>query len=130
MNNIKFALTCFGDFKHASCFSKIVTSHGKNNCFHIPPKHLGIIGAGVIGLELGISVYSAALRGEAVPLALALLAWGVMAAAFLPILRLYRQPSLFALALPLAGLLYNLMTVDSALAYWRGRGGLRCPVGG
>ena len=51
------------------------------------------------------------------------LAWLLMTSAFLPILRLYAQPLVLALFLPIAGFLFSLMTVDSAIAYWRGRGG-------
>ena len=51
------------------------------------------------------------------------IAWALMLAAFVPILRLYGQSLLLAPLLPLAGLLYSLMTVDSAIAHWRGRGG-------
>jgi hopene-associated glycosyltransferase HpnB len=65
----------------------------------------------------------AALQGAPLPLALALVAWTLMAAAFLPTLRLYRMPSIYALALPAAGILYSLMTLDSAVAFWSGRGG-------
>ena len=43
--------------------------------------------------------------------------------AFLPILWLYKQSILLAPLLPLAGLMYSLMTIDSAIAHWRGRGG-------
>lgn len=52
-----------------------------------------------------------------------LLGWGVMAATYAPTLRLYRQPRLAALALPLAGVLYTAMTIDSALRHMRGGGG-------
>ena len=62
-------------------------------------------------------------HGAALPAALGLLAWAMMAGAFLPTLRLYRQPPALALLLPLAGALYAAMTLDSALAHWRGRGG-------
>ncbi len=50
-------------------------------------------------------------------------AWALMAAAFLPTLRLYRQPPWLAALLPVGALLYSLMTVDSAWRHWRGRGG-------
>jgi hopene-associated glycosyltransferase HpnB len=50
-------------------------------------------------------------------------AWALMAAAFLPTLRLYRQPPWLAALLPVSALLYSLMTVDSAWRHWRGRGG-------
>jgi len=52
---------------------------------------------------------------------MAALAWLLMAWSFRPTLALYGRPAPAAL-LPLAGLLYNLMTLDSALAYYRGRG--------
>ncbi len=54
---------------------------------------------------------------------LGLAAWAAMSIAFLPTLRLYRRPWALAPLLPLAGLLYSLMTVSSALRHWRGRGG-------
>ncbi len=50
-------------------------------------------------------------------------AWALMAAAFLPTLRLYRQPPWLAALLPVSALLYSLMTVDSAWRHWHGRGG-------
>ena len=66
---------------------------------------------------------AAALSGAMLPLGLSLLTWALMTLAFLPILRLYGKPLIYAPALPLAGLLYSLMTLDSAVAYWCGRGG-------
>lgn len=54
---------------------------------------------------------------------LGLAAWSALSFAFLPTLRLYRRPLALAPLLPLAGLLYSLMTVSSALRHWRGRGG-------
>lgn len=51
------------------------------------------------------------------------LAWGLMALAYAPTLRLYGVPRAHALALPLAAGLYTAMTVDSALRHSRGRGG-------
>jgi len=52
-----------------------------------------------------------------------LVAYGVMSAAYAPTVRLYRQPWWRALTLPLAGLLYTAMTVDSGRRHWRGTGG-------
>lgn len=49
--------------------------------------------------------------------------WALMALSFMPILRLYGQPVWFAPLLPLAGIMYTVMTVDSAIRHWRGRGG-------
>ena len=59
--------------------------------------------------------FPAALAGAA--------AWVLMAAAFVPTLRLYRQTPWLAALLPFAALLYSLMTLDSAWRHWRGRGG-------
>lgn len=53
--------------------------------------------------------------------AMAGLAWLVMALSYRPTLALYDRAAPAAV-LPLAGLLYNLMTLDSALAYYRGKG--------
>jgi hopene-associated glycosyltransferase HpnB len=49
-------------------------------------------------------------------------AWGLMAWSYQPTLRLYGLPASWGLTLPLAGLLYTAMTVDSALRHGRGRG--------
>ncbi|MCJ1676846.1 glycosyltransferase [Streptomyces sp. APSN-46.1] len=50
------------------------------------------------------------------------LAWLLMAGTYLPMLRYYRQPAALAPLLPLTALLYLLMTIDSALLHYRGRG--------
>ena len=55
---------------------------------------------------------------------LGLLAWGLMAIAFVPTLRLYGRSVLWGLALPAIALCYMLFTLDSALQYARGKGGL------
>jgi hopene-associated glycosyltransferase HpnB len=52
------------------------------------------------------------------------LAWLLMAASYAPMLRHYGRSPIEALLLPKAGLLYTLMTIDSARLYYR-RGGNR-----
>ena len=81
--------------------------------------------AGMALLYWGVPVIALAALLTGHPLALlgALGAWALMTLAFIPTLRLYRRSLAVAPALPLAGLLYSLMTLASALAYWRGRGG-------
>lgn len=49
-------------------------------------------------------------------------AWAVMSGTYLPMLRYYGQPLWAAPLLPLTALLYLLMTVDSAVQHYRGRG--------
>ena len=51
------------------------------------------------------------------------LAWLAMALAYAPTMRLYRRPPVETLGLPLAAVFYTAMTVDSAIAHARGRGG-------
>lgn len=62
-------------------------------------------------------------HGDGTAALLGLAAWLLMAVAMAPTERLYRQSRLWALTLPLAGLLYTLMTFDSARRHWQGRGG-------
>ncbi len=57
------------------------------------------------------------------PRLLGALAWLAMAAAFMPMLRLYRRSPLWGLALPLIAAFYTAFTLDSAIQHWRGRGG-------
>ncbi len=49
-------------------------------------------------------------------------AWLVMAGTYVPMLRYYRQPLWQAPLLPFTAFLYLLMTVDSAVQHYRGRG--------
>ena len=50
-------------------------------------------------------------------------AWLIMIITYAPTLRLYGLSWINGLALPLVALLYTAMTVGSAWAHWRGRGG-------
>ena len=61
--------------------------------------------------------------GNAPAAAAAALAWLFMASAFQPTLRLYARSPAWGLALPVIALVYVGLTVDSALAHARGRGG-------
>lgn len=47
----------------------------------------------------------------------------LMIGVYVPTVRLYRQPILAALFLPIAAALYTAMTIDSAWRHWRGVGG-------
>ena len=51
------------------------------------------------------------------------LAWAMMALALAPTLRLYGRPLAGGLALPAIAAAYVAFTIDSAMQYWRGRGG-------
>ena len=49
--------------------------------------------------------------------------WLLMAYAYLPTVRFYRLAPSWAICLPAIAFLYTLMTLDSAVRHWRGRGG-------
>lgn len=54
---------------------------------------------------------------------LGLTTWSLMTLAYSPTVRFYHLSPWYATALPLIALLYTLMTLDSALRHWQGRGG-------
>jgi hopene-associated glycosyltransferase HpnB len=66
------------------------------------------------------AVAAAAALGDTRLLAVGLLAWLAMSAAYWPVARLYRLPIVLVLTLPIAGALFLAMTWSSALSYWRG----------
>ncbi|MDP5018082.1 glycosyltransferase [Anabaena sp. UHCC 0187] len=47
----------------------------------------------------------------------------LMTSAYFPITRFYKCSPVFAFSLPIIAFLYTLMTIDSALRHWQGRGG-------
>jgi hypothetical protein len=58
-----------------------------------------------------------------VPALLGAAAWLLMVISYVPLLRLYRLSSLWALALPVAAVFYMGATFHSAWKYWSGHGG-------
>lgn len=52
------------------------------------------------------------------------LAWAAMVIAFQPMLRFYKLSPLWGIALPAIGVLYTAFTFDSAIQFWRGKGGM------
>ncbi|MEH2437234.1 MAG: glycosyltransferase [Nostoc sp.] len=52
-----------------------------------------------------------------------LLGWLLMTLAYYPTIRFYKCSPWFAFSLPAIAFLYTLMTLDSALRHWQGRGG-------
>jgi hopene-associated glycosyltransferase HpnB len=88
-----------------------------------------ILGLGVLflvppGLVVVAAAWSGAGAGWRTALAgLGAAAWIALAAAFLPTVRYFRLSPAWALTLPLGGILYGGMTVDSALRHARGRAG-------
>ena len=82
-----------------------------------------VAGMVVIYLIPPIVVVWGAVAGQGGPALLGAAAWLLMAAAYGPTLRFYGRSRIAAVLLPVAALLYTLMTIDSAALHRRGRGG-------
>ncbi len=65
---------------------------------------------------------AAILAGDTRVRALGLIAFTAMVITYVPTLWFYKRSPLWALALPITGTLYLLMTISSAVRYWRGSG--------
>lgn len=90
---------------------------------HSPPLLLGTVaGLALVYLVPPVAVIAGAAAGSAPVAVVGALAWAVMAGTYLPMLRYYRQPLWLAPLLPYTAFLYLLMTVDSAVQHYRGRG--------
>lgn len=63
------------------------------------------------------------LNGDTLTAGSGALASAMMCVAYRPTLRLYGKPWMWTFTLPVAAVVYTAMTVASAFAHWRGRGG-------
>lgn len=82
-----------------------------------------LLGMTLLYLVPPLAFVGGTVTGNARVAALGGATWLLMCVAYWPTLKLYRLSPARTLTLPLAGLLYTLMTVDSAWRHWRGRGG-------
>ncbi|MFI6247687.1 glycosyltransferase [Streptomyces sp. NPDC051016] len=90
---------------------------------HNPLLLLGTVaGLALVYLVPPAAVLAGAVDGSAATALAGAAAWLVMAATYVPMLRYYRQPLWLAPLLPFTAFLYLLMTVDSAVQHYRGRG--------
>ncbi|MEU9125919.1 glycosyltransferase [Streptomyces sp. NPDC048506] len=90
---------------------------------HRPLLLLGtVLGLALVYLAPPAALVSGLAVGAPAVTALGGAAWAVMCGTYLPMLRYYRQPWWLAPLLPGTALLYLLMTVDSAVQHYRGRG--------
>ncbi|MEV8592376.1 glycosyltransferase [Streptomyces sp. NPDC052012] len=90
---------------------------------HSPALLVGTVaGLALVYLVPPVAVVAGAAAGSAPAVALGAAAWLVMAGTYAPMLRYYRQPLWLAPLLPFTAFLYLLMTVDSAVQRYRGRG--------
>ncbi|MGL5034680.1 MAG: glycosyltransferase, partial [Microcystaceae cyanobacterium] len=82
-----------------------------------------LLGMTVVYLIAPISLVIALILGNFSLAIISSLTWLLMAIAYFPTLKLYKLSWLWSLSLPAIAFLYSLMTLDSALGYWRGEGG-------
>lgn len=82
-----------------------------------------VAGMVILYLVPPLALVSGMVSGDAAVSVLGGSVWLVMAWTYLPTLDLYRLNAGWTLALPLAGILYVLMTLDSARLHYQGRGG-------
>ncbi|AOX02213.1 glycosyl transferase family 2 [Moorena producens PAL-8-15-08-1] len=82
-----------------------------------------VMGMILIYLVPPIGLIVSVLTGHWLNAIASLVTWLLMALAYLPTLRLYQCSPLLGFCLPGIGLLYTLMTIDSAWRHWQGRGG-------
>ncbi|GAB4375922.1 MAG: glycosyltransferase [Elainellaceae cyanobacterium] len=82
-----------------------------------------VIGMALVYLVPPLAFLYGILASNSAIALLGLLTWGLISLAYLPTIRFYRCPLILAIALPGIAFLYLLMTIDSALRHWQGRGG-------
>ncbi|MFH9735308.1 glycosyltransferase [Streptomyces sp. NPDC017260] len=81
-----------------------------------------VVGLALVYLVPPVAVVVGAATGSTTTAVLGAASWLVMAGTYVPMLRYYRQPVWLAWLLPFTAFLYLLMTVDSAVQHYRGRG--------
>ncbi len=84
---------------------------------------LYLVAPASVGAGIGLSVVGVGSVGPWVMMGVGVAGWGLMAAVYVPTLRWYGLGKCWALLLPVSGVLYTLMTVDSGWRSRRGRGG-------
>ncbi|WP_406388128.1 glycosyltransferase [Streptomyces sp. NBC_00887] len=81
-----------------------------------------VLGLGLVYVAPPVTLAAGLLTGDTVAAWAGAAAWAVMAGTYMPMLGYYRQSLWLAPLLPFTAVLYLLMTVDSAVQHYRGRG--------
>ena len=91
---------------------------------HSPLLLIGtIIGLTLVYIVPPVSLIWGLVVGNRLITSLGGITWLLMSISYLPTLWLYKTSSLWSISLPVIAFLYLLMTIDSALRHWRGKGG-------
>ena len=82
-----------------------------------------VVGMSVVYLVPPVAFVVGIITGSWLIAAIAILTLLLMTTAYLPTIKLYNLSAVWALGLPAIAFLYTLMTIDSAVKYYQGRGG-------
>lgn len=82
-----------------------------------------VVGMALLYLLPPLALIAGVAAGDMLTAGVGAAAWALMVLTMAPTLRLYRLGIWRGLLLPVAGVLYTLMTLDSARRHWRGQGG-------
>ncbi|XTZ11069.1 MAG: glycosyltransferase [cyanobacterium endosymbiont of Rhopalodia yunnanensis] len=82
-----------------------------------------VIGLTLIYIVPPVSLIWGLVVGNRLITSLGGITWLLMSISYLPTLRLYKTSLLWSISLPAISFFYLLMTMDSALRHWRGKGG-------
>ncbi|MBE9170369.1 glycosyltransferase [Pleurocapsales cyanobacterium LEGE 06147] len=82
-----------------------------------------VLAMSLVYLAAPLSLLAGIIMANGLLTSIGLLTWLLMSLAYLPTVRLYQMSPLWAVCLPAIAFLYTLMTIDSALKYWQGKGG-------
>jgi hopene-associated glycosyltransferase HpnB len=82
-----------------------------------------LIGMSLIYLAAPVSLILGFWLQNYVIISLSLMIWLLMSLSYFPTIKLYKIAPFWCFSLPLIALLYNLMTIDSALRHYQGKGG-------
>ena len=111
------SLRAYPDFAE---FGRMVTRSAYAELRYSPLRLAGaIVGMGLV--YLAPPLFALAAHGPAQWAGA--LAWAMMAVSLAPMLRLYGRPLIGSIALPVIAAAYVVFTLQSAVQYWRGRGG-------
>ena len=82
-----------------------------------------LVGMSIIYLAAPLGLLAAFQTHDWILLSIAIATWLLMTIAYIPTIKLYNLPIVWAFFLPAIAFLYTLMTIDSAVKYYQGKGG-------
>ena len=82
-----------------------------------------VIGMVVVYLVAPMGLIIGTFNNNWLLITMSIFTWLLMTRAYLPTIELYKLSIVWAFCLPAIALLYTLMTIDSAIKYYRGKGG-------